>query len=72
MVSSLTARQRAMVEMHFFEGHSQGAIARSLGVTQQVVQKALYGTHRGGRVVGGALSRLRVALAPWVEASRSR
>ena len=39
-------------------------IARRRGVTQQVVQKALYGVTRGGRPVGGALRRLREALAP--------
>lgn len=61
-LSLLTERQRALVELHFFEGLSQGEIARRLGVTQQVVQKQLHGASRGGKVVGGALSRLRRAL----------
>jgi DNA-directed RNA polymerase specialized sigma24 family protein len=65
----LTARQREIVEWHFFEGLSQGAIARRLGVTQQVVQKALYGDTRRGRPVGGALRRLREALTPTLAAS---
>ncbi len=59
----LTARQREIVEWHFFEGVSQGDIARRLGVTQQVVQKSLYGVNRRGRRIGGALGRLRDALA---------
>jgi DNA-directed RNA polymerase specialized sigma24 family protein len=66
---ALTARQRDIVEWHFFEGLSQGAIARRLGVTQQVVQKALYGDTRRGRPVGGALRRLREALTPTLAAS---
>src|SRR5687767_14051295 len=41
IVETLTARQRRVVEAYFFEGVSQGAIARQLGVTQQVVQKCL-------------------------------
>ncbi len=61
---ALTPRQREIVEWHFFEGLSQGEIARRLGVTQQVVQKSLYGVTRRGRPVGGALRRLREALSP--------
>gem|GEM_PF-1387571 len=60
----LTARQREIVEWHFFEGLSQGEIARRLGVSQQVVQKAIYGVTRRGRPLGGALRRLRDALDP--------
>ena len=59
----LTAKQRQVVEAYFFEGASQGEIARRLGVTQQVVQKCLFGAPRGGRLVGGAIARLRSALS---------
>jgi len=62
VAEALTQRQRDIVEWHFFEGLSQGQIARRLGVSQQVVQKSLYGVTRGGRPVGGALRRLRKAL----------
>ena len=58
----LSDRQRAIVEWHFFEGISQGEIARRLGVSQQVVQKSIYGVTRRGRPVGGSLRRLREAL----------
>ncbi len=62
--SALTDRQRCMVEGYFFEGLSQGDLARKLGVTQQVVQKTLFGVVRSGKRIGGALSRLRAALTP--------
>ena len=61
--SSLTAKQREVVEAYFFEGLSQGDIARRLGISQQVVQKRLYGAPRGGKLVGGAIHRLRGVLA---------
>jgi len=62
VAGALTNKQREVVEAHFFEGLSQGEIARRLGVAQQVVQKRLYGALRGGRLVGGAMARLREAL----------
>lgn len=62
-LAKLTDRQRAIVQLFFYEGLSQGAIARRLGITQQVVQKTLHGAPRNGRIVGGALPRLRRALA---------
>jgi DNA-directed RNA polymerase specialized sigma24 family protein len=64
VATALTDKQREVVEACFFEGLSQGEIARRLGIAQQVVQKRLFGAPRGGRLVGGAISRLREALAP--------
>ncbi len=64
VATALTDKQREVVEACFFEGLSQGEIARRLGITQQVVDKRLYGATRGGKRVGGAISRLREALAP--------
>jgi RNA polymerase sigma factor (sigma-70 family) len=61
--ASLTAKQREVVEAYFFEGLSQGDIARRPGISQQVVQKRLYGAPRGGKLVGGAIHRLRGVLA---------
>lgn len=63
---ALTPRQRDIVHAHFFEGLSQGDIARRMGITQQVVQKALFGDVRRGRRVGGALARLEKVLSPLV------
>lgn len=68
VAGALTPRQRDVVEAYFFEGLSQGAIARRMGVAQQVVQKALFGDLRGGRRVGGALSRLKKVLSAFAAA----
>lgn len=65
----LTDKQREAVALFFFEGMSQGDIARHLGVSQQVIQKRIYGTVRNGRRVGGALRKLREALAHLVPGS---
>jgi DNA-directed RNA polymerase specialized sigma24 family protein len=59
----LTDKQREVVDAYFFLGESQGEIARRLGITQQVVQKRLFGATRGSKLVGGAIARLRQALA---------
>ena len=69
VASVLTARQRQVVEGYFFQNLSQGELARQLGITQQVVHKCLYGTRRNGRRIGGALEKLRAALAPLVQNS---
>lgn len=66
VATALTEKQREAVEAHFFEGLSQGDIATRLGISQQVVQKRIHGSPRGGRVVGGALQKLREALEPLV------
>ena len=64
VATGLTGRQRQIVEGYFFRGLSQGELARQLGITQQVVHKCLYGTRRNGRMVGGALKKLRTLLTP--------
>jgi DNA-directed RNA polymerase specialized sigma24 family protein len=66
VAAALTDKQRAVVEACFFEGLSQGEAAARLGITQQVVSKTLHGAPRDGRLVGGALRKLREALAPVV------
>ena len=63
LASVLTPRQRELIELHYFDGLSQGDIARQLGISQQVVQKCLFGASRRGRMVGGAIAKLRRALA---------
>ncbi|TNE46276.1 MAG: sigma-70 family RNA polymerase sigma factor [Deltaproteobacteria bacterium] len=67
--SVLTDKQREAIFLFFFEGLSQGDIARRLGISQQVVQKRIYGTVRNGQRVGGALRKLHDALLPYVTAS---
>ena len=62
LASVLTEKQREAVQMHFFEGLSQHEIAKRLGVSQQVIQKRIYGDLRKGKMIGGALNKLRKAL----------
>ena len=60
---SLTDRQREAVELYFFQGLTQAEVAARLGVSQQVIHRRIYGARRNGRLVGGAIQRLRAALA---------
>lgn len=62
--SALSPKQREVVEAYFFDGLSQDQIAERLDISQQVVQRRLHGVMRRGRRIGGALARLRTALAP--------
>jgi DNA-directed RNA polymerase specialized sigma subunit len=55
----LTDRQREIVELYFFEGLSQPAVAERLGISQQAVSRHLFGVIRNGRRIGGAIQRLR-------------
>ncbi len=60
---ALTERQREAVALYFFEGLSERQIAGRLGLSQQVVHKHIFGDMRGGKAVGGALQKLKKALA---------
>ncbi len=62
VMSELSPRQRQVVEGYFFEGLSQPQLSAKLEISQQVIHKCLYGTRRNGKMVGGALKRLRGAL----------
>lgn len=55
----LTARQREVVYLYFFESLNQRQIAEKLGISQQSVSEHLYGKIRSGRAVGGAMRKLR-------------
>jgi len=57
----LTDRQREVVLLYFIEELNQRQIAERLGITQQSVSEHLYGKARNGRVVGGAIRKLRKA-----------
>jgi RNA polymerase sigma factor (sigma-70 family) len=59
VTTALTARQRRLVELYFFERKTQAEIAVELGVSQQAVSRQLFGVLRRGRRVGGAIQRLR-------------
>ena len=57
--TQLTAKQRQVVELYFYENKTQAQIAQILGINQQVVSKHLFGAVRDGRKVGGAIKKLR-------------
>jgi RNA polymerase sigma factor (sigma-70 family) len=59
----LTARQREVVTLYFFDELNQRQISERLGISQQSVGERLYGKVRNGRAVGGALRKLRKACA---------
>lgn len=55
----LTDKQRAIVQLYFFEQKTQQEIASTLGLPQQVVSKHLFGVMRNGRKVGGAITKIQ-------------
>jgi RNA polymerase sigma factor (sigma-70 family) len=57
--TSLTERQREIVELYFYLGRTQAEIAAELRISQQAVSRQLFGVLRNGRRVGGAIKRLR-------------
>jgi DNA-directed RNA polymerase specialized sigma24 family protein len=59
VVTSLTDKQRLIVERYFYDGRTQQEIAAELGIAQQVVSRQLFGVIRDGKRIGGAVQRLR-------------
>lgn len=57
--TQLTPRQQQMIDLYFYQNKTQAEIADELGVSQQVVSKALFGVLRDGQKVGGAIKKLR-------------
>jgi RNA polymerase sigma factor (sigma-70 family) len=57
--TTLTSKQRQVVDMYFYQNMTQQEIAKALGVSQQVVSKRLFGVLRDGQKVGGAMQKLR-------------
>ena len=60
--AALTKIQRKVLELYYFEGRKQVEIALALGISQPTVSQHLRGKKRGGRHVGGALSKLSKAI----------
>lgn len=60
---ALTDRQREVVMLYFFAQMNQREISERLDVSQQAVSEHLYGKRRNGKVVGGALRKLRKVCA---------
>ena len=59
VATGLTERQREIVHLTYDEQLTQAEVAARLGVSQQVVSKALFGVVRDGKRIGGAIRRLR-------------
>ncbi|MBN2532758.1 MAG: hypothetical protein JXB88_07705 [Spirochaetales bacterium] len=55
----LTAIQRDIVHLYYFENKTQTEIAGILKISQQVVSKHLFGVIRNGKKIGGALKKLK-------------
>lgn len=65
----LTARQKEVLTLYFFDGKTQEDIADILKLSQSTVSRHLFGTVRNGKKVGGAIPKLqkvvdRVQLEP--------
>ena len=60
--AAFTKQQREILDLYYFEGHTQVEIAIALGISQPTVSLHLRGKKRGGRDVGGALNKLRKAI----------
>ena len=59
VATSLTERQREIVELYFYQGRTQAEVAAELWISQQAVSRQLFGVLRDGQRVGGAIKRLR-------------
>lgn len=60
--AELTRRQREVLKLYYFYGKTQEDIAAILNLTQSTVSRHLFGTVRGGKKVGGAITKLRKAM----------
>ncbi len=62
MLTALTQRQQRVLELYYYEAHTQVEIATALGITQQTVSQHLAGKFRGHARVGGAFRKIRKAI----------
>lgn len=59
----LTPRQREIVHFYFFEKMTENEISQQLGISVPSVSQHLFGKSRGGKMIGGAIPKLRKKLA---------
>ena len=55
----LTQRQQQTLLLYFIHDKTQEEIAEILGISRRVVSQHLFGIHRQGKHVGGAVKKLR-------------
>ena len=64
----LTIRQRQVVRLYFIQGLTVYEISEKLDISAPSVSQHLFGKARGGRVVGGAIPKLRRLLGEALDA----
>ncbi|MFC1587546.1 sigma factor-like helix-turn-helix DNA-binding protein [Planctomycetota bacterium] len=62
MTEVLTDRQREIVRLYFLEQKTEYEISELLGITVATVSQHLFGKRRAGRLIGGAIPKLRKKL----------
>ena len=59
IAETLTEKQRQIVRLYFFEGKTEYEIAEQLDISAPSVSQHLFGKKRSGKIVGGAIPKLR-------------
>lgn len=59
----LTPRQREIVQLYFFQQMTVYEISEQLGISVPSVSQHLFGKSRNGKIIGGAIPKLRKKLA---------
>ena len=62
MDEALTPRQREIVHLYFFRKMTEHEISQQLNISVPSVSQHLFGKSRGGKMVGGAIPKLRKKL----------
>ena len=62
MAQHLTVRQCKIVELYFFQGKTETEIADLMRISAATVSQHLFGKRRNGKLVGGAIPKLRKKL----------
>ena len=62
MAQILTARQCEIVELYFFQSKTECEIGDLLGISTVTVSQHLFGKTRHGKLIGGAIPKLRKKL----------
>ncbi len=60
--AELTARQREILHLYYFQNMRQEEIANILRISQSTISRHLFGTVRNGKRIGGAIPKLQRAV----------
>jgi len=61
--AKLTARQREILHLYYFQNMRQEEIADTLRISQSTISRHLFGTVRNGKRIGGAIPKLQRAVS---------